>query len=117
VTKACGDAQEHWLRLRCFVAYANVGDLDRAFALSETLYPNRIGRNAADTERIWLESPDPVAPLEILSSPAAAPLRRDPRYLALVKRTGLLDYWRRQPLPSFCGKQPEPVCAQLRARS
>jgi tetratricopeptide (TPR) repeat protein len=117
VTKACGDAQEHWLRLRCFVAYANVGDLDRAFALSETLYPSRIGRNAADTERIWLESPDPVAPLEILSSPAAAPLRRDPRYLALVKRTGLLDYWRRQPLASFCAKQPEPVCAQLRARS
>jgi hypothetical protein len=112
---ACPAADDYWLNLRCMIALASLGDLDGAFALAAKLYPSRIGRDAGETERIWLDNPDPRAPLELITSPAAAPLRRDPRYLALAQRTGLLAYWRSGPLPDFCGKQPEPVCARLRS--
>jgi hypothetical protein len=43
----------------------------------------------------------------------AAPLRRDPRYVALAERVGLLEYWRSGRPPDFCRKNPEPICAQL----
>jgi hypothetical protein len=43
-------------------------------------------------------------------------MRRDPRYLALAERTGLLAYWRSGRLPDFCRKQPEQICAQLMRR-
>jgi len=33
--------------------------------------------------------------------------------LQLAERTGLLAYWRSGRPPDFCGKQPEPICAQL----
>ena len=53
----------------------------------------------------------------LLTSPAAAPLRRDPRYISLVERVGLRDYWRSGRLPDFCRKQPEPLCANLLKRN
>jgi len=82
------------------------------------MYPKRLGRTPAETERIWLNDPDGGAPLSLVTSAAAAPMRRDPRYLALAQRTGLLDYWRSGRPPDFC-KPPhsEPVCVQLLKRS
>jgi hypothetical protein len=44
-------------------------------------------------------------------------MRRDPRYIALVERIGLLAYWRSGRSPDFCRKSPEPVCAQLLKRA
>ncbi len=116
VNAECSRKDEYWLNLRCLVAYISVGDLDRAFTLADKLYPNRVGRTSAETERIWLEVPDPPAPVELITSPSTAGMRRDSRYLALAERTGLLSYWRNGPLPDFCGNQPEPMCAQLRKK-
>jgi hypothetical protein len=54
---------------------------------------------------------------EYLTGPGAAALRRDPRYLALAERTGLLAYWRTGRLPDFCRqRQPESICSKLRPR-
>ena len=60
------------------------GNLDRAFELAEA---------AADRE---------LLPLELLWTAAAAPLRQDPRFVPLMDRIGLTDYWRRFGMPDAC---------------
>lgn len=99
----------------CAVVLAQLGDLDAAFAMTDRAYPRRVGRTPAESERIWLDQPD-TTPLSILSMPSAAALRRDPRFLAVAQRVGILPYWRSGRLPDFCRQRPEPVCAQLKRR-
>ena len=97
---------------RCLLALAAVGDLDDAYLLAAKLYPPRVGRTTASSDRIWLHAPD-YTPTEFITSPAAAPLRRDRRYLALAQRTGLVADWRTGALPDFCRNAPEPICGEL----
>ena len=117
--KVCAPAtrEEFLLGVRCLIAFGTIGDLDSAYAIAEKFYPRRVGRTAEETELIWLDDPDGGGPLAFITSPAAAPLRRDPRYLALAERSGLLAYWRSGRPPDFCTKQHEPICAQLLKRS
>jgi DNA-binding winged helix-turn-helix (wHTH) protein/TolB-like protein len=99
----------------CMLAFAMVGDNDDAFALADKQFPDRVGRTSADQERMFLDSPW-VVDTDIVTGPAAAPMRRDRRYLALAQRVGLLSYWRRGTLPDFCRPpRPEPVCGELKA--
>lgn len=115
--QACADAladgADNLFPLRCFVAFNRLGDEDSAYALADKMYPRRVGATAAETEQIWAKDPDGGAPLQLVTSPAAAPFRRDPRFIALAQRSGLLNYWRSGRLPDFCRKRPEPVCAQI----
>lgn len=98
----------------CMLALARLGDLDAAFIAADKLYPSRRGKTVADEDRIWLDQPD-LTPLFFLTGPGAAPLRRDPRYVALAERVGLLAYWRTGRLPDFCQPpEPEPMCSRLR---
>jgi len=113
--RACSQGEGYLFDMRCMLAFAKIGDQDGAFAIAEKLYPRQLGRTPAETERLFLEMPDGL-PLEFITSPAAAPMRRDPRYLQLAERTGLLAYWRSGRLPDFCRKEPEPICAQLKPR-
>lgn len=117
VGRTCVGAQRMGVMIRCMIALARLGDYDGAFGLADKLYPKRIGRTSGETERIWLDDPEGGAPLEFITSPAAAPMRRDPRYLQLAQRVGLLAYWRSGRLPDFCTKQPEPICAHLLKRN
>jgi len=112
----CTGTEDFSLMSRCMVALSILGDQDGAYAIANKLYPARIGATSRETERIWLDEPDGVSPLEFVTSPAAAPLRRDGRYLALAERTGLLAYWRSGRPPDFCRNNPEPICAQLLKR-
>ena len=114
--RACAAADDFWLDVRCMLVLSSLGDQDGAYALADKLYPAQVGRTPAETERIWLDEPDGTAPLEFITSPAAAPLRRDLRYLQLAQRVGLLAYWRSGRPPDFCPKRPEPICAQLLKR-
>jgi hypothetical protein len=91
---------------------ARMGDLNSAFTLANGLYPSRRGANAEATDRIWLDNPAPND-TAFLASTGAAPLRRDPRFLALADRTGLLAYWRSGRLPDFCTKAHEPECGAI----
>ena len=86
--------------------------MDSAFALAERFYPNRKGATPAAEDRLWLDDPDRSS-TSYLASSAAAPLRRDPRFLPLADRLGLLDYWRTGRLPDFCRDRPEPICARI----
>ncbi len=115
--RACPEGDKYLLNLRCMVALASLGDQDGAYKIADKLYPRRVGRTPAETERIWLDDPEGQGPPAFITSPGAAPMRRDPRYLQLAERTGLLAYWRSGRLPDFCRKEPEPICTQLLRRS
>jgi len=97
----------------CMLALGARGEFDAAFALADRLYPTRLGRTPEEEDRIWLDQPS-NEPLAYLTGPGAAGLRRDPRYLAVAARVGLLRYWRSGRLPDFCRDKPEPVCSKLR---
>lgn len=115
--RACPDGDKYLLNVRCMLAFAKLGDLDGAYAIADKLYPATVGRTPAETESIWLNDVPDGLPLEYITSPAAAPMRRDPRYLQLAQRTGLLAYWRSGRLPDFCRNQPEPICKQFARRT
>lgn len=99
----------------CMLGFARIGDLDDAFAYADLVYPQRRGRTPADEERLWLQDSFQLD-TALLTGRGAAPMRRDPRYLALAGRLGLLDYWRSGRLPDFCTRAREPVCAQITGR-
>ena len=112
---ACPTDAKYLLKVRCMIVLAMLGNEDGAYAIAGELYPRRVGRTPGETERIWLYDPDGGGDPEFITSPAAAAMRRDPRYLSMVERIGLLAYWRSGRRPDFCGKNPEPVCTQLLA--
>ena len=114
--KACPDTDDWFVMLRCMIVLASLGDQDGSYAIADKIFPRRLGRTPAETERIWLDQPEYANP-EFITSPAAAPMRRDPRYLQVVERIGLLAYWRSGRAPDFCRKDPEPICKQLMRRN
>jgi tetratricopeptide (TPR) repeat protein len=117
VRQACENDRLRWTtQFLCMTVLADLGDNDRAFVIAYRLFPSLRGRNAADEERIWLDRPDAFS-AAVLSSPAAASLRRDPRFLDLADGSGLLTYWRSGRLPDFCTVRHEPVCAEILRRS
>jgi tetratricopeptide (TPR) repeat protein len=111
--RACETEGLRWTNLSlCMTTLADAGEMDQAFAIANKLFPPLRGRNAADEERIWLDQPSAFS-IAVLSSPAAASLRRDPSFLPLVDGFGLLAYWRSGRLPDFCRVKHEPVCAKI----
>jgi DNA-binding winged helix-turn-helix (wHTH) protein len=79
-------------------------DLDAAFKSTEFL---------TDPRRLAL---GPPSYLTFLYYTDTAPMRRDPRFIALADKLGLLDFWREgKAWPDFCRKEPDSVCAQMQA--
>lgn len=112
VRTAC-TIDDWWPNQLCMVAFAQVGDLDSAFEIADKLFPDRMGQSPAEAEAIWLKDDEP-GPLALLSAPSTAAMRRDPRFLEIARRSGVLQYWRTTHLPDFCTKAHEAVCAQIR---
>jgi DNA-binding winged helix-turn-helix (wHTH) protein/TolB-like protein len=97
----------------CMLAFARLGDVDAAVTTALGTYADRLGRTPAEQEQIWLDSPR-YNDSDILMGAAAAPLRRDSRYLELARRIGALDYWRSGRIPDFCRPpQREPICSKI----
>lgn len=97
----------------CMLAFTRLGDNDDAFAFASLIYPDRIGHSPTDQDRIFLNS-QRYFDTDLVTGPVTAPLRRDPRYVELARRLGLLAYWRSGRLPDFCqAPNPEPICSQL----
>jgi TolB-like protein len=116
VQNFCSQRRPMLIQVRCMLVLARFGDLNGAYAIANALYPRRLGSTAAETEKIWLDDPSGAGWTEFITSAAAAPLRRDQRYLILAQRTGLLDYWRTGTRPDFCQSKPEPICDSLLKR-
>jgi hypothetical protein len=70
------------------------------------------GRTPLESDAIWLDQPFQQDTF-YLTSPATIAMRRDPRFLPLVDRVGLLDYWRSGRLPDFCTQAHEAVCSRI----
>lgn len=113
--RLCADVAPHSLGdILCVSALARTGALDEAFAAADRLYPNLLGRDSAEEDRLWLSQASPNG-TEYFVGPGASALRRDPRFVALAERTGLLAYWRTGRHPDFCKPPAEPICARLGA--
>jgi DNA-binding winged helix-turn-helix (wHTH) protein/tetratricopeptide (TPR) repeat protein len=112
---ACPKDSVDLMIAECMVAFAQLGDLDDAFAYADEVYPPRRSHSVAEEEKLWLADPF-LLDTAFLTGKGAAPMRRDPRYVAIAQRLGLLDYWRSGRLPDFCTNAREPVCARIVGR-
>ena len=99
-------------QMLCPILLADLGRYDAAFARTDQMYPALVGRTVQEEEKLWLDNPSGYPP-SILSAPSAAALRRDPRFIELARRIGLLRYWRTGKLPDFCSKKHERVCSSI----
>ena len=115
--KECAlDQPASFKRDLCTVAFTQAEDLDDAFALAAKGFPDRVGRSPADQDKIWLDDPYPTD-TDILTESGAAPLRQDPRFVALAQRLGILAYWKSDRWPDFCrSAHPDVFCKSLNAK-
>jgi hypothetical protein len=113
VQQECRNTPDPSVRIvLCMLGLSSLGDSGGAYRIANKLYPVLVGRTAAEEQALWLPQwQEP--PFQYLMGDAAAGMRRDPRFLEVARRTGLLAYWRTGRLPDFCRKQPEPVCAKM----
>jgi hypothetical protein len=93
----------------CLVAMVRAHDLDGAFMEANVLFPNLMGTNSDEEDRLFLERPTRLG-LGVLSTAALAPLRQDRRFIQIAQRVGLIRYWQADHLPDFCTQNHEPVC-------
>ena len=114
LAKACPKDAGNMRATECMIAFTRIGDLNDAFAFADLLYPSLWAKTPAEEERIWLDHPVDTTKA-YLSIQVMAPMRRDPRFLTLAQRTGLLAYWRSGRLPDFCMRDHEAVCTRIAA--
>lgn len=88
---------------RAMQMYAKLGDVDSAFALAETLYPSlALRREPISTGPLFQASTDSM--------------RRDRRFLPLVAKAGLVDYWQKTgKWPDFCADPDFPYNCRTEA--
>ena len=85
---------------------ARLGDIDAAFTLANDYVDSPLTARAS-----YYFVPT------FLFAPLTEPMREDPRFIALLDKLGLPDYWRMTGRwPDFCAKEPRSVCARLKAR-
>jgi DNA-binding winged helix-turn-helix (wHTH) protein len=109
---ACPRTSQGIQAIQCMIASSAMGNLNDAFLFAATLYPRLHGRTPLESDAIWLDQPFQQDTF-YLTSPATIAMRRDPRFLPLVDRVGLLDYWRSGRLPDFCTQAHEAVCSRI----
>jgi len=100
----------------CLTTLPLLNQRDAAMKIADRLFFRTIGATERETEAMWLAAPVSW-PQPIMSAPATAWLRADPRFLNIARRTGATLYWRSDRLPDFCRKEAEPVCTNLIAGS
>jgi hypothetical protein len=85
-------------------SFAALGDLDAAFALARKQTATIVGIGRGPK------------PFESLYWPTSRPMRADPRFLPLVEKEGLMEYWKTSGHgPDFCETEDVPVCRELKA--
>jgi len=82
---------------------AKLGELDAAFTIAERAY-------ITDGNVTPYSRPN----LSVFFRPASIELRRDPRFLPLATRLGLMSFWKAHVPPDFCAREDAPVCRALK---
>jgi len=101
---------------RAIAAAGDAGDIDPGYA---AMMLSSLGETDLAFEQagkaLKAQDDDP----SFLFTPQMAPLRRDPRFMPLAARIGLLDYWRSTgKWPDFCvGAHPEVDCRAAAAKA
>lgn len=85
---------------------ARIGEVDAAYALIE---------HAFFTDRPMYRYVRPN--VAVLFEPSTAALRRDGRFLKLVKRLDLVKYWKEHTAPDFCRTETVAPCPDLRQQA
>lgn len=110
VSGDCGSPGDEWWS--CMVALAALGQLDPAFRIADSVYPDQRGSTRAALEQKWIAAPIPFT--HYLFLPATASMRADPRFPEIVDRVGLLPYWKStHHIPDFCANEQVPLCRQM----
>ncbi|HWH46784.1 MAG TPA: hypothetical protein VN664_03200, partial [Burkholderiales bacterium] len=116
--KGCfGGWVNHQTRWVCLLGMSELGRLDDTYRLASEAYPDNRAATPELEEEQWLRREKPFFHTAVLYRPEWAPMRADPRFIALAERIGLLDYWRGGHPPDFCETERVPVCEALRAVS
>ena len=105
-------AKDDLLAHLCLLAFVRLGDIDGAFAITDEYFPRLMSSDPEEEDRLFLVRSHQLG-VGVLSTPPLAPLRKDPRFLPLAERVGLLRYWRSGRLPDFCSGRREPVCRAI----
>jgi DNA-binding winged helix-turn-helix (wHTH) protein/TolB-like protein len=101
----------------CLSGFGQLGLNDVAFDFLDRVMPDLRGATPAEVEARWLEYPAAIAVYsKLLMNPVTAKLREDIRFIDVVERIGLLDYWKTSgKWPDFCETEPKSVCAAMKA--
>jgi len=106
-------ARECWPSDR-FLILTAIGEVDAAFAASESML--------AECQDVGAGSPMPEAcihghPWRVYFYPMTAPMRRDQRFMPLMHRAGLVEYWlETDRWPDFCEDPSLPYDCRQEAR-
>ena len=119
IDAAVKDCPDEWVnhetRLVCLLGMSELGRMDDAYRLASIAYPDLRAATPELEDEQWLRREKPFFNTTVLYRPEWAPMRADPRFVALVERIGLLAYWRAGHPPDFCEVERVPVCEALSA--
>jgi len=106
-----------WIADECLRALVAFDRMDSAFAFVNARTPEQRGATRAERDQRWLENIETSMRSRVLFREDLQALRADARFIPIVERLGLVDYWRnRNHWPDFCAAEPQSVCAQLRVK-
>jgi len=81
------------LSMHILAWYTMLGELDRAYGVADRVLQYALPRHMLGLFLPWMWLP------ELL------PFRQDPRFQMLVRRCGLIDYWKQYGAPDECDLQ------------
>jgi DNA-binding winged helix-turn-helix (wHTH) protein/TolB-like protein len=98
----------------CLQGLIALDRLDTFFQVSPAYFPEQRGATAAERDAHWLQAPRVGRYTRVLFRSDTKAVRADPRFIPIVERLGLLDYWRSSgKWPDFCETEPESVCSRM----
>jgi DNA-binding winged helix-turn-helix (wHTH) protein/TolB-like protein len=101
----------------CLQGLVALGRIDTFFADAPAYFPEQRGATAAERDALWLKMPRLARYTRVLFRKDMQAVRADPRFIPIVERLGLLDYWRSSgKWPDFCTTEPQSVCDQMKAK-
>ena len=99
----------------CLHALVLLDRLDTFFELAPLYFPDMRGASPELRDERWLADPRASTNARVLFRKDTHSVRADARFIPIVERMGLLDYWRQSgKWPDFCDAEPESVCARMR---
>jgi DNA-binding winged helix-turn-helix (wHTH) protein len=94
----------------CVLGLSMLGYVSDSVATGLQLLPTPFSPDPATRQTILVNNGRDPRALFLFWGDGAKAMRNDPSFIALARRTGLLDYWRTSGGPDFCLREPAPVC-------